>query len=80
MLKTYKCAVAGINAGGESDLFFVAIKGTREQYADGCIETKASAIAQEEGFTHCVVFTNKTSVGRLLTALNEWEHTKIYEA
>jgi paraquat-inducible protein B len=75
-----KCMVAAANANGESDFYFVIVKGTEAQLAEGDHLTTAENAATAAGYeAPFVTFDENEPAGRALIEANlfVWESASI---
>ena len=74
-----KMIVAGTNANGEPDLYFLKIRCTFEEYNEGEHYLLAQRKAEEEGYERpFVVFDEHDSAGKAMLPLFTWETASEY--
>lgn len=77
MLKPIKCIVAGRNADGEPDLYFVIVEATEEQIENGEHYDAANANAYNNGYEPFLVYDEECSAGRAMLPLFAWESATV---
>lgn len=77
--QTYRHIVAGINANGSPDLYFVKVKCTEQELNEGEASQAAMDKAIEEGYEPKLAFDEFDSAGKAMLQLFIWESADTIE-
>lgn len=76
-MKIVKCIVAGVNANGEPDLYFVKVQCSEAEYGEGHHYNKAKESAEGEGYEPCLAFDEHDVAGNAMLILFNWDTASI---
>lgn len=79
MKNQYKCIVSCINSNGDSDLYFIVIECTEEQYNIGEHYDAAKAQCEEDGYEAYLAYDENDAAGNSMLPLFNWDSANILE-
>lgn len=77
-LREVRCVVAGVNASGEPDFYFVKVECTEEEYDNGEHYACAKQAANDAGYKPYLAYDEQDAGGRAMMDLFEWDTASVY--
>lgn len=73
-LRQVRCVVAGVNASGEPDLYFVKVRCTEDEYDNGDHYERAREAADDDGYETYLTYDEHDAGGRAMVSLcHDWD-------